>query len=155
MSLYQQLIDPNQAVAFFEQGLIKRFEPEEIRLAIQSLLAEPEHHKLAHALGDASMALYPESEDMLAINGLLATIREDWESVIEYLLQLLAAREERTDAFTYQVLIHALKQRMEYEAALNLLTLGLQHYPDSNELKSELNSLHQLVNAMSEQQLSQ
>jgi uncharacterized protein HemY len=155
MSLYQQMIDPKQAMAFFEQGLIKRFEPEEIRLAIQSLLAEPEHHKLAHALGDAGMALYPESEDMLAINGLLATIREDWETVIEYLLQLLAVREERTDALTYKVLIHALKQRMEYEAALNVLTLGLQHYPDSNELKSELNSLNQLVTVMSEQQLSQ
>lgn len=155
MSLYQQIIDPNFSQQFFQQGLIKRFEAVEIRMAIQSLLAEPEHHELAHALGDAGMALYPESEDMLAINGLLATIREEWEHVIEYLLQLLAIREERTDSFTYKVLVHALKQRMEYEAALNVLTLGLQHYPDTPELINELHSLNNLVNAIQNQKRNQ
>lgn len=155
MSLYQQILDPSFSSQLFQADLIKRFEPLEIRMAIQSLLAEPEHHHLAHALGDAGIALYPRSEDMLAINGLLATIREDWEIVIEHLLQLLAIREERTDAFTYKVLVHALKQQMEYEAALNVLTLGLQHYPDSQDLIAELNALNQLVNVMQEQRLSQ
>lgn len=155
MSLYQQIIDPVFSQQFFQQGLIKRFEPVEIRMAIQSLLAEPEHHNLAQALGDAGMALYPQSEDMLAISGLLATIREDWETVIEHLLQLLAIREDRTDSFTYKVLVHALKQRMEYEAALNVLTLGLQHYPDTPELIAELHTLDQLVTAVASQKRAQ
>ncbi|NBX55771.1 MAG: hypothetical protein EBT70_12015 [Betaproteobacteria bacterium] len=148
MSLYQQMLDQQFSIQFFQQGLIKRFEPKEIRETIQVLLGKPEHHPLAQALGDAGMAMYPESEDMLAICGLLAAIREDWEMVIEHLLMLLAIREQRTDALTYKVLVHALKQRMEYEAALNVLTLGLQHHPDTPELVAEVHSLNQMVNAM-------
>jgi len=67
---------------------------------------------------------------------------------IEHLLMLLAIREQRTDALTYKVLVHALKQRMEYEAALNVLTLGLQHYPEAPELIAEVHSLNQMVNAI-------
>jgi len=148
MSLYQQMLDQTLATQFFQQGLIKRFEPQEIRETIQVLLANSEHHELAHALGDAGISIYPESEDMLAICGLLAAIREDWEMAIEHLLMLLAIREQRTDALTYKVLVHALKQRMEYEAALNVLTLGLQHHPETPELISEVHSLNQMVNAI-------
>ena len=88
MSLYQQMLDQTLANQFFQQGLIKRFEPQEIRETIQVLLANPDHHELAHALGDAGISIYPESEDMLAICGLLAAIREDWEMAIENLLML-------------------------------------------------------------------
>jgi len=155
MSLYQQMLDQKLATQFFQQGLIKRFEPQEIRETIQVLLANPAHHELAHALGDAGVSIYPESEDMLAICGLLAAIREDWEMVIEHLLMLLAIREQRTDALTYQVLVHALKQRMEYEAALNVLTLGLQHHPEAPELMAEVHSLNQMVSAMAGQKRAQ
>ena len=154
MSLIQVLMDQAATGSLLQPHVISRFTPAEIRESIQQLVST-EQMDLAHALGDAGLSLYPNSEDMLAISGLLATIREDWETVIEHLLQLLAIREERTDSFTYKVLVHALKQRMEYEAALNVLTLGLQHYPDTPELMAELQTLNQLVNAVTAQKRAQ
>jgi hypothetical protein len=81
MSLYTELMDQGVSHTIFQEALIKRFEPEEICNTIKTLLAEPHHHDLARALGDAGLAIYPASEDMLVINAMMAMLRQDWDTV--------------------------------------------------------------------------
>ena len=66
---------------------VSRFTPTDIRLGIQWLMAE-EQNDLAQALADAGIAIYPHSEDILAMAGLLAITREDWSLAIEFLQDL-------------------------------------------------------------------
>ena len=56
---------------------VSRFTPVDFRLGIQYLVAQ-DQPDLAQALAEAGLALYPFSEDILAISGLLAITREDW-----------------------------------------------------------------------------
>jgi phage pi2 protein 07 len=89
MSLYTELMSQGVNPMYFHEGLIKRFEPEEIRQTIQDLLCQPELVEMARALGEAGLAIYPESEDILAINALMAMLRKDWEQMLEYTQTLL------------------------------------------------------------------
>jgi phage pi2 protein 07 len=134
MSLYQHLIEHARTEAVFTYDMIRRFEPIVIRVTIQELLANPEHHELAYALGDAGIALYPNDEDMLTVNGFLAVLRQDWAQVIEHLQPLLKLRANRTDAATFHTLCIALQKRMDFEAALNIANEGLIHHPKDSGL---------------------
>jgi len=134
MSLYQHLIEHAQTTALFPYEMIRRFDPAMIRVTIQELLANKEHHELAHALGDAGIALYPNDEDMLTVNGYLAVLRQDWTQVIEHLQPLLKLRADRTPASTFHTLCIALQKRMDFEAALNIANEGLIHHPEDSGL---------------------
>lgn len=155
MSLYQHLIEQAQTAALFSQDMIKRFEPVEIRITIQALLANPEHHDLAHALGDAGIALYPENEDMLTVNGFLAVLRQDWTQVIEHLQPLLKIRGDRTDAATFHTLCIAMQKHMDFEAALNIANEGLIHHPSDTGLAQIQSVLSQHVTSLEQQRLAQ
>jgi hypothetical protein len=76
MTLIQELMNQAAKGSLLNIQNFKRFTPTEIRESIQTLVAT-EQTDLANALGDAGLSLYPNSEDMLAINGLLAIMRED------------------------------------------------------------------------------
>ena len=54
-----------------------RFTPVDFRLGVQWLVTQ-NNIDLAQALAEAGLALYPKSDDILAIGGLLAMTREDW-----------------------------------------------------------------------------
>ena len=155
MSLYQHLIEQAQATPYFSQDMIKRFEPVEIRVTIQALLANQEHHNLAHALGDAGIALYPDNEDMLTVNGFLAVLRQDWSQVIEHLQVLLKIRGPRTDAATFHTLSIAMQKRMDFEAALEIASEGLIHHPSDAGLADIQAKLTQHVNTLEAQRLAQ
>ena len=66
---------------------VSKFSPMEIREAIQTLVTEGKD-ALANALGDAGLSLYPDSEDILAITGLLALMRQDWAYAVDLMEQL-------------------------------------------------------------------
>ena len=67
---------------------VSSYSPQEIREAISGLVAE---HKtiLAEALVEAGLALYPESEDILAIASLMAMQRQDWGQAASLLRSLI------------------------------------------------------------------
>ena len=71
MSLVNQLISQANLGRMLSDGEVSHYSPTEIREAIQQLVAN-DNNDLAYALGDAGISLYPNNEDMLAINGLLA-----------------------------------------------------------------------------------
>ena len=87
MSLLQELMNQAANGSLLQPQLISRFSATEIRESIQQLVAT-EQIDLAYALGDAGMSLYPNSEDMLAINGLLAIMRQDWQQAVDLLEEL-------------------------------------------------------------------
>ena len=73
---------------------ISRFTPVDFRLGIQYLVAQ-DQPDLAQALAEAGLALYPLSEDILAISGLLAITREDWSLAVEILQDLVSVQDNR------------------------------------------------------------
>jgi hypothetical protein len=119
---------------------VSRFQPAEIREAIQALVTEGKDG-LAIALGDAGLSLYPESEDILAITGLLALMRQEWALAVELMEQLRAVQGDKTPPFTYVMLVRALRCNLDPVRALEVAHEGLKQYPDQIELAAETETL--------------
>ena len=81
--------------------------PDQIRASIQQLVAENDLEQ-AQSLADEGLNVYPESEGVLAIAGLLAIVRQNWDQAVDLLGKLLAIQGERASEFA----------RMMYERAL-------------------------------------
>ncbi|WP_146100115.1 hypothetical protein [Limnohabitans sp. TS-CS-82] len=147
MSLIQELMNQAAVGGLFNASAIKRFSPAEIREAIQALVAT-EQTSLACALGDAGMSLYPESEDMLAINGLLAVMNQDWQLAVEFLEDLLTLQGSNTQPFTYVMLVRALRCNLDPVRAIQVVQQGLAAYPEQLELTAEALSLEEYANTL-------
>ncbi len=147
MSLIQELMNQAAKGSLLQPHMISRFSPTEIRESIQQLVAT-EQMDLAYAVGDAGMSLYPKSEDMLAINGLLAIIRQDWPQAVELLEELTEIQGEQTQAFTYVMLVRALRCNLDPARALEVVRQGLRAFPDQLELVSESLSLEDYSDAI-------
>jgi len=147
MSLVQELMNQNNIEGFRASDVIKRFTPTEIREAIQNLIAN-EQNELAYALGDAGLSLFPKSEDMLAMNGLLAILRNDWPQAVEMLEDLKAIQGDQTQPFTFVMLVRALRCNLNPARALEVVREGLALYPDQLELVSEKLSLDEFADVM-------
>ena len=115
---------------------VSKFSPMEIREAIQTLVTEGKD-SLANALGDAGLSLYPDSEDILAITGLLALMRQDWAYAVDLMGQLHQLQGDNTPAFTYVMLVRALRCNLEPVRAAHVCNQGLKQYPGQIELLAE------------------
>ena len=140
-------MNQNNIEGFRASDVIKRFTPTEIREAIQNLIAN-EQNELAYALGDAGLSLFPKSEDMLAMNGLLAILRNDWPQAVEMLEDLKAIQGDQTQPFTFVMLVRALRCNLNPARALEVVREGLALYPDQLELVSEKLSLDEFSDVM-------
>ena len=147
MTLIQELMNQAAKGSLLNIQNFKRFTPTEIRESIQTLVAT-EQTDLANALGDAGLSLYPNSEDMLAINGLLAIMREDWSMGVELLTELKELQGENTQAFTYLMLVRALRCNLDPAQALMVVREGLEFYPEQTELIAESIDLEGFSEAM-------
>ena len=119
---------------------VSRFTPTDIRLGIQWLMAE-EQNDLAQALADAGIAIYPHSEDILAMAGLLAMTREDWSLAIEFLQDLRDVQQERTQPMTFRMLARALYCNLDPAEAVFALKQGMSLWPQDAELQQELEAM--------------
>jgi hypothetical protein len=147
MSLLQELMNQAARGELIQPAIFSRFTPKDIREAIQQLVAT-EQLELAYALGDAGISLYPGTEDMLAINGLLAIIRQEWAQAVELLTELTRVQGDQTQPFTYVMLVRALRCNLEPARALEVVKQGLQAYPNQVELVAESLVLNDYVDAM-------
>jgi len=136
MNLIQELMNQAHVGGLLKSEQMKRFSPVEIREAIQTLVAT-EQMDLAYALGSAGMSIHPHSEDMLAINGLLALMQQDWPLAVEYLEELMEIQGVNTQAFTYVMMVRALRCNLDPARALQVARQGLQMYPEQLELVAE------------------
>jgi uncharacterized protein HemY len=134
--LAQEIITNAQVGRMLSDREVSRFKPAEIREAIQTLVTEGKD-ALAIALGDAGLSLYPDSEDILAITGLLALMRQEWTLAVELIESLKAIQGDSTPPFTYVMLVRALRCNLEPVRALEVVNEGLKKYPDQIELTAE------------------
>ena len=149
MTLIQELMNQAQVGGLLHSEQIKRFTPGEIREAIQALVAT-EQLDMAMALGAAGMSIHPHSEDMLAINGLLALIQQDWDMAVEMLQELMDIQGDNTQPFTYVMLVRALRCNLDPAKALQVARKGLQAYPEQLELVAESLSLEDYADLVGE-----
>jgi hypothetical protein len=149
MTLIQELMNQAQAGGLLHSEQIKRFTPSEIREAIQALVAT-EQLDMAMALGAAGMSIHPHSEDMLAINGLLALMQQEWETAVEFLQELMELQGDNTQAFTYVMLVRALRCNLDPAQALQVARKGLQAFPGQLELVAESLSLEDYADLVGE-----
>jgi tetratricopeptide (TPR) repeat protein len=119
---------------------ISRFTPVDFRLGIQWLVSQ-DQPDMAQALAEAGLALYPLSEDILAISGLLAITREDWSLAVELLQDLVSIQNTRVQPMTYQMLARALTCNLDVAEAHQVLETALQIWPNDATLIQERNAM--------------
>jgi len=119
---------------------LSRFSPEDFRLGVQWLVAEKEHN-LAQALAEAGLSLFPHSEDILAISGLLAMTREDWSLAIELLQDLIDVQKDQVQPMTYQMLARSLACNLDLAEAHAVLDHALSLWPEDKVLQEEKDTL--------------
>jgi len=138
--LAQQLMSQDSTGFSFSPVEVARFSPEDIRLAIQSLLGE-DRVNLAYALGDAGLALYPESEDILAVTSLLAVMAQDWPQAVDLIRQLMEMQNGQATVFTHAMLIRSLRCNLEYASGFEAARDALALFPNHPELLKEYQAL--------------
>ncbi len=131
-----------QAESGFSMNMqqVSRFSPEEIRVAIQALMSE-DRDALAYALGDAGLALHPDSEDILAITSLLAVVREDWPQAVDLLRQLIDQQGDLATVFTHSMLIRSLRCNLDLADAFEAAGIALARFPNHPEILKEYDAL--------------
>lgn len=147
MTLIQELMNTAAAGGLLNAHAIKRFSPSQIRETIQSLVAT-EQLEMANALGDAGLSIYPHNEDILAITSLLAMMNQDWQLAIELIEELMDIQGDDTPAFTYVMLVRALRCNLDPARALEVARLGLSKFPGQVELLAEKLSLDDFAQSM-------
>lgn len=132
----QQLV-VNQTLNLKE---ISKFSAVDFRLGIQWLVAQ-EEPDLAQSLADAGLALFPLSEDILAIAGLLAMTRQDWPLAIELLQDLFSLQKDRVQPMTCQMLARALACNLDIAEAHQVLDQAMKLWPNNPELDQEKSAM--------------
>jgi hypothetical protein len=100
---------------------------------------------LAYALGDAGLALHPESEDILAITSLLAVVREDWPQAVDLLQQLIEMQGEKATVFSHSMLIRSLRCNLDLADAFDAAGVALAIFPGHPELLKEYDALSEAL----------
>ena len=136
----QQAMQDFVSAQSLDRKEISQFSPEDFRHGVQWLVAE-NHHDLAQALAEAGLSLYPASEDILAISGLLAITREDWPLAVEILEDLVSIQNDRVQPMTYQMLARALACNLDVAEAHQVLETALQKWPNDATLIQERNAM--------------
>ena len=119
---------------------ISRFTPADFRVGIQWLVTE-EQNDMAQALAEAGLALFPLSEDILAISGLLAMTREDWSLAIELLQDLVTLQKDKVQPMTCQMLARALACNLDIAEAHQVLEQALKLWPNDPTLEQEKSAM--------------
>lgn len=141
-SLYRDILATRVASNFVAASdeVTSRYSPIEIRETIAQLVAE-DRLDLAFALGEAGLALYPGSEDILAISGLLGMLREDWAHSVGLFNELLVIQGDSAPVTTHLMFIRALRCALEPAAALSAVMIAHEHHPNHPELEREFQQI--------------
>jgi len=98
-------------------------------------LFEQNHHTLAMALAEAGLALYPDSEDVLAIAALAAEVQQDWQHSRELLEHLIKVQAGNTPAQVWHHLVRVLRCEGQNQKALSVAQQALRQHPSSTDLQ--------------------
>ena len=145
-NLYREIIESKNIHFSAESSgnVVSKYSPTEIRETISKLVADS-NLNMAFALSQAGLALYPNSEDVLAIAGLLAMLKEDWVESAAILNHLIEVQGDRTPVTTHIMFIRALRCALEPAAALSAVMLAHEQYPNHPELEKEFQALSEML----------
>ena len=145
-NLYREIIESKNLHFSAESSgkVVSKYSPTEIRETISKLVAD-DNLDMAFALSQAGLALYPDSEDVLAIAGLLAMLKEDWVESAAILNHLIEVQGDRTPVTTHIMFIRALRCALEPAAALSAVMLAHEQYPNHPELEKEFQALSEML----------
>ena len=87
---------------------------------------------------------------MLAINGLLSLMQQNWSAAVEQLDELMQIQGDNTQAFTYVMMVRALRCNLDPARALQVARQGLKAYPDQLELVAESLALEDYADLVGE-----
>jgi Flp pilus assembly protein TadD len=104
-------------------------------------LVSEDQNDMAQALAEAGLALFPLSEDILAISGLLAMTREDWPLAIELLQDLVTLQKDKVQPMTCQMLARALACNLDIAEAHQVLDQAMKLWPNNPELEQEKSAM--------------
>ena len=141
----QQVIEKLSSDNQFDLKTVSAFTGPDFREGVQWLV-QNEKHELAQALAEAGLALYPLSEDLLAISGLLAMTRKDWPLAIELLEDLVTVQKDRIQPVTCQMLARSLACNLDITEAFQVLHQALNVWPGDALLENEKQSLSAFYN---------
>jgi len=136
MSSIQEFIHASRFTGQYLPTQVSRFTALEIRQQIQVLMAEG-RMDLAQALGDAGLACYPDSVDMLTINSLMAVMRRDWQTSVDLLVELMEGQGGNLLPSLYVSLVKTLKNFITTSQMNTLVQMGLGHFPTDPALVAE------------------
>lgn len=125
---------------------VEKLTDSEIREAIQALVAQ-DKLDLARAVSTAALVLRPNSEDVLAISGLLCMVQGEWDSAVELLEALLHIQGEDAPPQTYLMLAKSLRCAFLIGSALEMVKFGLKHHLNDPALAAEFKQLQGLNTA--------
>lgn len=100
---------------------------------------------LAEALSRAGLALYPHSEDILAISALLAETQADWARAQALLEKLIEVQDKATTAAAWYHLIRVQRCHFEPAAALRSAQQACALHPQDALLAQELDAVREVV----------
>ena len=126
---------------------VSRFTPTDIRLGIQWLMAE-EQNDLAQALADAGIAIYPHSEDILAIGALVAEVNQDWAQAQDCLEKLIAVQGDAAAPECWHHLVRVLRCRSSYFQAFIKAGIAVNAFPAHQGLRQAHAELTQLMESV-------
>ena len=138
MSLYSEITKQNIDFNVFEQLHIQRFTADEILQTIKGLMGQTQYKQLSRALGEAGLAIYPNDEELLTINSLMAMLDKNWDQVFEWMKTLIDLRGDKNSSSSYIIFTNALIHRLDYDSAWTTVNEALKKYPE----KQELHKLH-------------
>jgi len=134
--LLQEISSKQQLGAMVNERDLSRYTPSEICQTIQALMRDGQD-EFAYLMGEAALNLYPYSEDILAVTGLLASTRQDWPLAVELLEELKRMQAANSPVLTFVVLARSLRCNLEPARAYEVVEEGLEYFPDHEELVSE------------------
>ena len=135
MSLYSEITQQNIDFNVFEHLHIQRFSADEILQTIKGLMGQTHYKQLSRALGEAGLAIYPNDEELLTINSLMAMLDKNWDQVFEWMKTLIDLRGDKNSSGSYTIFTNALIHRLDYDSAWTTVNQALKKFPEDQELQ--------------------
>ena len=129
----------------FEVG---KMSPAQVRQTVAALVAE-EKTEIAVALCEASLAVFPSEQDILAVYALVCEMKQDWAMAEQCLVQLIQAQGAHSTTQSWLHLVRVLHCQNKWEDAWIAVSFALSKFPEDEMLKQEMQSIQKAIDDLS------
>jgi len=140
-----QVMPVSEVLKDYEVG---KMSPAQVRQTVAALVAE-EKTEIAIALCEASLAVYPSEQDILAVYALVCEIKQDWGMAENCLVQLIQAQGADSTAQSWLHLVRVLHCQYKWEDAWIAVSFALSKFPDDEMLKQEMQGIQKAIDDLS------